>query len=68
MPLEDVVQHILSCRPDLTEEEVLAMVEQKEKEAKGFLTRASAARSVAAEWLQNSELRVPQFLSSAGYR
>ena len=49
MPLEDVVQHILSCRQDLKEEEVLAMVEQKEKEAKGFLTRASAARSVAAE-------------------
>jgi len=49
MPIEDTVKRILSVRPELTREEVLGKIEAKEKEAKGFLTRESAARAVAAE-------------------
>jgi replication factor A1 len=49
MPVEDIVRRILSSHPDFTREEVLTMVEQKEKDAKGFLTRESAARAVAAK-------------------
>lgn len=49
MPLEEIVRRILSCRPDLTREEVLTMVEKKEEEARGFFTRESAARALAAE-------------------
>jgi len=49
MPLEDIVQRILSAHPDFTREEVFEMIEEKEKEAKGFLTRESAARAVASE-------------------
>jgi replication factor A1 len=49
MVLEDLIQRILSSRPDLTREEVLRAIEEKEKDAKGFLTRKSAARAVAAE-------------------
>lgn len=47
--LEEVIQKVLSSRPDLTREEVVEMIEKKEKDAKGFLTRESAARAVAAE-------------------
>ena len=57
MPFEDMVQQILSCRPDLTREEILTMVKEKEREAKGFLTRESATRAVAAELgLEGSEV------------
>ena len=49
MSLEEIVRQILSSHPDLTQEEVLTRVEQKEREAKGFLTSESAARAVAAE-------------------
>ncbi|MEM3041341.1 MAG: OB-fold nucleic acid binding domain-containing protein [Nitrososphaerota archaeon] len=49
MAFEDLVQQILSIRPDLRREEVLKMIEAKEKEAKGFLTRESAARALAIE-------------------
>lgn len=49
MPFEEIVQKILSSRPDLTREEVFKMIEKKEGEAKGFLTHESAARIVAAE-------------------
>ncbi len=49
MSVEDIVRRILSSHPDLTREEVLTMVEQKEKDAKGFLTRESAARALAAK-------------------
>ena len=49
MSFEEIMRQILSSRPDLTRAEVLKMVEKKEKEAKGFLTNESAARSIAAE-------------------
>jgi len=49
MPLEDVVQRILSSRPDKTRDELQAMIEAKVEEAKGFLTHESAARAVAVE-------------------
>jgi len=49
MPLEDIVQRILSSRPDKTREELQAMIEAKVEEAKGFLTHESAARVVAVE-------------------
>jgi replication factor A1 len=49
MVFEDFVQRVLSSRPDLTREEILKMIKEKEKDAKGFLTRESAARAVAAD-------------------
>ena len=49
MSLEEILRRILSSHPDLTQEEVLTRVEQKERQAKGFLTSESAARAVAAE-------------------
>jgi len=49
MLLEEIIQRVLSSRPDLTREEVVGMIEKKEKDAEGFLTRESAARAVAAE-------------------
>jgi len=49
MAFEDIIQQILSVRSDHTREEVLKMIDAKEKEAKGFLTRESAARALAME-------------------
>lgn len=49
MPFEDIVQKILSSRPDKTREELQGMIEAKVEEAKGFLTHESAARAVAVE-------------------
>jgi len=49
MSLEETIQRILSNRPDLTWQKVIEMIEQKERNAKGFLTRESAARAVASE-------------------
>ncbi len=49
MPFEDIVQRILSSRPDKTREELQTMIEAKVEEAKGFLTHESAARAVAVE-------------------
>jgi ssDNA-binding replication factor A large subunit len=50
MRLEDIIRKILSAKPELTREEVLKMIELKEKGAKGFLTRESAALSLAVEF------------------
>jgi replication factor A1 len=50
MRLEDIIRKILLAKPELTREEVLKMIELKEKSAKGFLTRESAALSLAAEF------------------
>ena len=49
MPIEEIIDRILSSRKDLTRETVLQMIDDKLKEAKGFLTPESAARAVAAE-------------------
>jgi replication factor A1 len=49
MPLDDIIQRILSAMPNLTREEVLRLIEEKEKNAKGFLTTESAARALAIE-------------------
>jgi len=49
MPLEEIINRILSSRKDLTRSMVLQMINGKIKEAKGFLTPESAARAVAAE-------------------
>jgi ssDNA-binding replication factor A large subunit len=49
MPLEDLMQKILSSRPDITHEELQKMINAKMEEAKGFLTQESAVRVVAAE-------------------
>ncbi len=49
MTFEDIVDRILSVRPELTREKVLKMIEAKERSAKGFLTRESAALSLAAD-------------------
>jgi replication factor A1 len=49
LQLEDIIQKILSSHPELTREEILQMFKEKMEEAKGFLTRESAARAVAVE-------------------
>ncbi len=49
MMLEEIIRKILSAKPELTYEEVLKMIELKEKKARGFLTRESAALSLAVE-------------------
>lgn len=49
MMLEEIIRRILLAKPELTYEEVLKMIELKEKRAKGFLTRESAALSLAVE-------------------
>jgi len=49
MPIEEIIDKILSFRKELTRNEVLQMIDSKIKEAKGFLTMESAARAVAAE-------------------
>ena len=49
MSLEDVIKRILSSRDDVTRKEVLTMIEEKKRKAKGFFTDDSAARVVAAE-------------------
>ena len=47
--LEEIVQHILSQRPILTREEILAAIEKKKAASEGLLTEEAAARLVAAE-------------------
>lgn len=49
MNLEEIVEQILSSRPDLTCEEVLKMIENKKKGAGEFFTDETAARLVASE-------------------
>lgn len=49
MDIKEIVQQILSFRGDLTREEVLRMVEEKKRTAKGFFTDEAAARIVASE-------------------
>ncbi len=58
MPLEDIIQKILSFRSDMTREELQKMIEAKVEEAKGFLTQESAARAVAVE-LGVEQLKIP---------
>lgn len=47
--MEEIIQKILLAKPEITREEVMRMIELKEKSAKGFLTRESAAISLAIE-------------------
>jgi len=49
MNLEEIIEQILSSRPDLTREEVLKMIEKKKKGAGEFFTDEAAARIVASE-------------------
>jgi replication factor A1 len=49
MSLEEVIERILSSRPDLTREEVLKMIEKKKKDAEDFFMDEAAARIVASE-------------------
>ncbi len=49
MDLKDVVERILSSRRDLTQDEVLKMIEEKKASAKGFFTDEAAARMVASD-------------------
>ena len=49
MNLEEIIEQILSSRPDLTHEEVLKMIENKKKSAGEFFTDETAARLVASE-------------------
>lgn len=47
--LEQIIAKILSVRPDLSREDIMRMVEEKERLARGFLTKESAALALAAE-------------------
>ena len=58
MLLADIIQKILSSRPDMTREELQKMIEAKVEEAKDFLTQESAARAVAVE-LGVEQLKIP---------
>jgi replication factor A1 len=49
VPLENLIQKILASHKNLTREEVTSMIDGKVDEARGFLTRESAARAVAVE-------------------
>ncbi|MEM2341813.1 MAG: OB-fold nucleic acid binding domain-containing protein [Candidatus Bathyarchaeia archaeon] len=49
MSIEDIIAKILSARPELTREEVLKMIKDREESSGGFLTRESAALSLAAD-------------------
>lgn len=47
--LERIIAKILSARPDLSRDEIIRIIEEREKLAGGFLTRESAALALAAE-------------------
>lgn len=49
MRFEEILQKIHMLHPELTFDKILRMIDEKEKEAKGFLTRESAARVIGAE-------------------
>jgi replication factor A1 len=58
MPVEDLIQKLLSSRPDIKYEELRKMIEAKVEESKGFLTHESATRAVATE-LGVETLKIP---------
>lgn len=47
--LEHIIAKILSVRPELSKEDIMRVIEEKERLSSGFLTRESAALSLAAE-------------------
>lgn len=47
--LEDIINRILSVKPELTRDEILKLIRDRERSAKGFLTLESAALSLAAD-------------------
>jgi len=49
MGLEEIVEQILSSRPDLTRQEVLKMIEKKKEGVGEFFTDETAARIVASD-------------------
>ena len=49
MPVDEIIDRILSSRRELTRRIILQLIDSKIKESKGFLTVESAARAVAAE-------------------
>jgi replication factor A1 len=49
MGLMEIIERILSCRPDLTREEIIRMIKGKKDGAGEFFTDETAARIVASE-------------------
>ena len=49
MTLEEIIEQILSIRRDMTKEDILRLIEEREARARGYLTRESIARIVASE-------------------
>jgi replication factor A1 len=49
MDLKETVNQILSSRSDIQREEIMKMIENKKREAGGFLSNETAARLVASE-------------------
>lgn len=64
MTFEAIIEKILSSRKDLKREDVLKMIEGKERSAKGYLTSESAARVVASELgiLNSGKISQPRIL------
>ena len=50
-PVQSIIHEILSKRHDLSEDQVLALIEEKKKEGRGLLSDEGAARLVAEELL-----------------
>lgn len=49
MEFEEILRRILSARRELTRDQLLKMVEERKREARGFLTDEAAARIIASE-------------------
>lgn len=49
--IQQIVEGILSKRPDLSQDQVLALIDEKKKEGRGLLSDEGAARLVAEELL-----------------
>jgi len=61
MTVESIIKRILAARKDLTHEEVLKMIEEKIKSAKGYFTEEIAARIVASELgIKTAQKRLPE--------
>lgn len=63
MSFNEVIEQIISFRPDLTREEVLKMVDKKKREAEGFFTNEVAVKLVASDL--GLEIRYKPFQSEA---
>ncbi|MFQ6095733.1 MAG: OB-fold nucleic acid binding domain-containing protein [Candidatus Bathyarchaeia archaeon] len=63
MTVDSIIQQILASRRDLRREEILRMIEEKVRSAKGYFTDEAAARIVASELgVKTPRKRLPEML------